>query len=306
MNQEEDMDKWKKYNIILYRKFLKTIGFTKDKTSRNLFKLFQFALYAIAIVFIINLFSIGKSGFGEWGDFFGGVLNPILTFLTFMGLLITIILQQTELKQSREEFRGQKEALQNQEFDNKFFQMLNLLNNITENFNIESDGKKYRGKETFKFLKNKFQEYIQNENYQSKNENKFLDFQSAFNDFNNTYDTTFKYYFINLYQILKYINTYIKDNEEAKEYTNMLRAQLTKNQLVLLAYNAIGVQDFTTNDYQLLVEKYSFFEHLRYDDFCENANIIKTVNTVLIKYADKAFDKNQSLINEIKKIQIIN
>jgi hypothetical protein len=34
---------------------------------------------------------------GEWGDFFGGVLNPLLTFLTFMGLLITIILQQQEL-----------------------------------------------------------------------------------------------------------------------------------------------------------------------------------------------------------------
>ena len=89
--------------------------------------------------------------------------------------------------------------------------------------------------------------------------------------------------------------------EEAKEYTNMLRAQLTKNQLVLLAYNAIGVQDFATNDYQLLVEKYSFFEHLRYNDFCENANIIQTVNTILVKYADKAFDKNQGLIDEIAK-----
>ena len=237
---------------------------------------------------------------GVFGDSFN-VLTSLFTGLAFAGVIISVILQTQELKEARTEFRGQKEALQNQEFDNKFFQMLNLLNNITENFNIESDGKQYQGKETFKFLKNKFQEYIQNENYQSQNEEKFLDFQSAFNDFNNSYDTTFKYYFINLYQILKYINVYIEDEEEAKEYTNMLRAQLTKNHLVLLAYNAIGVQDFTTNDYQLLVEKYSFFEHLRYDDFCENANIIQTVNTILVKYADKAFDKNQGLINEIAK-----
>lgn len=238
---------------------------------------------------------------GVFGDSFN-VLTSLFTGLAFAGVIISVILQTQELKEARTEFKGQKEALQNQEFDNKFFQMLNLLTNITKNLNIESNNKIYQGKETFELLKNNFQEYIQNENYKSQNKDKFLDFQSAFNDFNNSYDTTFKYYFINLYQILKYINAYyIEDEEEAKEYTNMLRAQLTKNQLVLLAYNAIGVQDFTTNDYQLLVEKYSFFEHLRYDDFCQNANIIQTINTILVKYEDKAFGKNQGLINKIAK-----
>lgn len=233
---------------------------------------------------------------GVFGDSFN-VLTSLFTGLAFAGVIISVILQTQELKETRTEFKGQKEALQNQEFDNKFFQMLNLLTNITENLNIESGGKKYQGKETFELLKNKFQEDIQdNSNY---SQDKFSNFQSVFNDFNNSYDTTFKYYFINLYQILKYINTYIEDEKEAKEYTNMLRAQLTKNQLVLLAYNAIGVQDFTTNDYQQLVEKYSFFEHLRYDDFCENQNIIQTVNTVLVRYENKAFGKNQDLIDKI-------
>ena len=97
-----------------YRRFLRIIGFSKDKISRNLFRLFQFALYASLVVFTINLFSLGKSSFGEWGDFFGGVLNPILTFLTFMGLLITIILQQSELKESRKEFKRSADALSEQ------------------------------------------------------------------------------------------------------------------------------------------------------------------------------------------------
>ena len=136
---------------------------------------------------------------GVFGDSFN-VLTSLFTGLAFAGVIISVILQTQELKEARIEFKGQKEALQNQEFDNKFFQMLNLLTNITENFNIESDGKRYHGKETFELLKNKFQEYIQNKNYQSNNENIFLDFQSAFNDFNNSYDTTFKYYFINLHK----------------------------------------------------------------------------------------------------------
>jgi hypothetical protein len=242
---------------------------------------------------------------GAWGDFFGGVLNPLLTFLTFMGLLITIMLQKKELQQSRKEFKGQKESLENQEFDNKFFQMLNLLNNISDRLATNINKDKLNEKNVFEYLKEK----LHNEIYNSYNhdltnnslqEDKFLYFQNIFNEFNNTYDTTFKYYFINLYQILKYIDTYSNNEAEAKEYTNMIRAQLTKNALILLAYNAIGVQNFTTNQYQLLVEKYAFFEHLRYDDFCENANIIKIVNTILAKYDDKAFGNNSSLINIIR------
>ena len=114
MNKEKYIDKWNKYNLRLYHIFLKIIGFTKDKTSRNLFRLFQFAFYAILFIFIVNLSLLHYSDVGKFGDFFGGVLNPILTFLTFMGLLITIILQQKELQQSRREFKGQKESLQNQ------------------------------------------------------------------------------------------------------------------------------------------------------------------------------------------------
>lgn len=111
VNKNQYIQKWKEYNVSLYRQFLHIVGYTGDKTSRNLFRLFQIAIF----------FVIGKSSFGEWGDFFGGVLNPLLAFLTFLGLLITIILQQKELKQSRKKFEGQKVALQNQEFDNKFF-----------------------------------------------------------------------------------------------------------------------------------------------------------------------------------------
>lgn len=301
------IENWKKYNINLYRKFLNIVGSTGDKTSRNLFTLFQIAIHLLLIVFIINLFTIGTSNFGEWGDFFGGVLNPLLTFLTFLGLLITIILQQKELKQSRKEFEGQKVALENQEFDNKFFQMLNLLNNITDNLSIKSGDHIFQGKDVFRHLKNQFHYEIQETYnhdlvYNCIKDDKFLYFKNEFDKFNNKFDTTFKYYFINLYQILKYINTYANNKEEAKEYTNMIRAQLTKNELVLLAYNAIGVQNFTTNHYQLLVEKYEFFEHLRYDDFCDNPNLIQINTAVLKKYIDSsAFGKNSTLIQKIKE-----
>lgn len=301
--------------------FLNIIGDSNKETSKNLFSLFKFAIYAIFSIFFINIFFNDFKKLGEWGDFFGGVLNPILTFLTFMGLLITIVLQQSELKQSREEFKGQKESLENQEFDNKFFQMLNLLNSINDRLVVNIKEKDLKGKDVFEYLKEKlynnisiqYNEHLHHNSLFNKHEkdkksnflhdDKFLYFKNEFDNFNNEYDTTFKYYFINLYQILKYIDTYSNDENQAKEYTNMIRAQLTKNALILLAYNAIGVQNFTTNQYQLLVEKYEFFEHLRYDDFCENPNIIEIVNSILAKYDDNAFGNNIDLIEEIRGVK---
>ncbi len=225
--------------------FLNIIGDTNKETSKNLFSLFKFAVYAVVLILFINIFFNDTDKFGEWGDFFGGVLNPILTFLTFMGLLITIVLQQSELKQNREEFKGQKESLENQEFDNKFFQMLNLLNNINDRLVVNIKDKDLKGKDVFEYIKDKLyhnintqytqhlhenslhNQFKENIKHNSLYEDKFLYFQNEFNEFNNTYDTTFKYFFINLYQILKYIDAYCRNIKEAKEYTNMIRAQLT-------------------------------------------------------------------------------
>ena len=100
---------------------------------------------AIFLVFLVNLLSIGKSGFGEWGDFFGGVLNPILTFLTFMGLLITIVIQQKELRESRRELKRSADALleqvdnsRQQNFETTFFQMLATHNRIVDSIDLVS------------------------------------------------------------------------------------------------------------------------------------------------------------------------
>ncbi|MFT5700418.1 MAG: putative membrane protein [Desulforhopalus sp.] len=101
----------------LYRWFVGIVGSSKDKTTRNLFTLFKLALVAILILLAVDLLSIkfdNNASFGTFGDFFGGVLNPILTFLMFMGLLITIVIQQKELKLTRAESRRAADALAKQ------------------------------------------------------------------------------------------------------------------------------------------------------------------------------------------------
>lgn len=56
----------------------------------------------------------GERDLGSFGDFLGGVLTPLLTFLTFVGLLQSIHLQREELAATREELAASARAQEEQ------------------------------------------------------------------------------------------------------------------------------------------------------------------------------------------------
>lgn len=93
-------------------------------SSVNLFK-YLLGIFVIAIVIIAFAFTIYFIKFhgslsatnGDWGtfgDFIGGTLNPILSFLSLIALLVTIFLQSKELEHTREELTKTADAAQQQ------------------------------------------------------------------------------------------------------------------------------------------------------------------------------------------------
>lgn len=52
-----------------------------------------------------------RAEWGQLGDYFGGMLNPIFGFLSLMALLITLAMQRVELQQSREALKVSQEEL---------------------------------------------------------------------------------------------------------------------------------------------------------------------------------------------------
>lgn len=90
------------------------------------FKWKHFWIYAgVAIVIIIGVFgfyfwkfneplSTSQTTWGVFGDFIGGTLNPLLAFMGLIALLYTIIIQSSELKETREELGNSTKALQAQ------------------------------------------------------------------------------------------------------------------------------------------------------------------------------------------------
>lgn len=86
-----------------------------------------------------------KETWGQFGDYFGGLLNPVLSFFALVALLYTIIIQSTELKETRRELKksskaldAQSESLVLQSFENTF---LKLLDRHTDTISFLSFGK---------------------------------------------------------------------------------------------------------------------------------------------------------------------
>ncbi len=88
------------------------------------------------------------AAYGQMGDFFGGLLNPVLAFASFMALLYTIQIQSkqleisaNELKETKEEIAASRKAQedlsntqQTQLFENNFFSQMNYIAGIKESF----------------------------------------------------------------------------------------------------------------------------------------------------------------------------
>ncbi|MDH1975793.1 putative phage abortive infection protein [Aliarcobacter butzleri] len=260
--------------------------------------------------FIISQEDTVKSNWGTFGDFIGGTLNPIFALFSLFAIIYTIKIQTKELELSREELEAtrkelegsriaqqeqseslklQNQATKLQMFENTFFKLFEQHNEMLDNC--------YNSHGIISIL-----------NYQSNrvndvgevlkdaNKNELIDNFRYTNQHNNAV----KNYFMVLYQLLKFIDIQcIKNNFDAKFFTNMVRAILDNEILKALAINIVAYKDFA--QYKKYVERYELFEHLYIDDKDVNSNLLFDV---LIEYDKKAFEKNEKILekyNELKE-----
>ncbi len=73
---------------------------------------------------------------GERGDYFGGIINPIIGLATILLIVITIRIQRRELKSSLEELRTSNYAISRQSFENSFFSWLNTYHRLLESITV--------------------------------------------------------------------------------------------------------------------------------------------------------------------------
>lgn len=88
-----------------------------SKSSFFIFSVVFIVIVAVSTVLGVYIFHFGEyeisnnpEKWGPFGDFFGGVLNPILAFFSFVALLYTIHIQQKELELTRIELSNSVSA----------------------------------------------------------------------------------------------------------------------------------------------------------------------------------------------------
>lgn len=206
------------------------------------------------------------SAWGQFGDYIGGVLNPIFGFLGLIALLYTLkqnekalnlsaselALTRDELKKSAAALDGQKQILDIQTFEQSYFNFLNLLNERIESFKND----KYSGRTAMSKTLNSLLDFINSkmgENFYTIDSGEYDRLYASFIS-----RAGIKPYYILIYNLLKYIDESQMTNKSF--YTKILRAQLSTQELLLIFYHSISV--FGRNDFLILVKKYNLLKHL--------------------------------------------
>lgn len=208
---------------------------------------------------------------GTFGDMFGP-LNALYSGLAFVGLIVAILMQKDELKlqrqeleETRKELKGQREqleaqnkTLQHQNFENTFFQLLRLQNEIVNSIDIVSyEGKLLTGRDCFEELHRRLQRsFPKTIEPQELNNLEFIN--QAYLQFYRKHQAEIGHYFRNLYNTVKFVD--LSDTPDKRLYTNLIRAQLSSYELVLLFYNTLS--ELGCQKFKPLIEKYTLLKTL--------------------------------------------
>ncbi|KPL94540.1 hypothetical protein AN168_13410 [Vibrio splendidus] len=285
--------------------------FIDSKDTKKLEKTL-FIILIVAVLMIIGVFSYDVAVFtegkyGEFGDFFGGVLNPIFTFLTLFGLIVTIVIQRQELRLARREYEKTATALNTQAIEVTFFNVIDLHHKIADS--LELDLSKIEKASKIELALTEFANYW----LKKKTVNSFigrpvfdeiLEYLSSsdasptivverYSTIQNEHNYILGHYFRNLYQALKLIDSHKKDivtEKNKRKYASILRSQLSSKELALLFVNCLeGVSD--SGQFKNLLIEYSMLEHLPIkkvsDDCYLLAGTICVDKAMLAQYRNK-------------------
>lgn len=205
----------------------------------------------------------------EFGDFVGGILNPLLSFFGFCALLYTIHIQ-------RKQINDDKEDRDKQQFESTFFALLNVHNQILSEITKEpipiktdSADKKNLGETGAKIFDsvNKKWDKITNKSILNKmifeinyfydsDECEHKEIQSLEMAYNNLKEYALYQvnYFHALFSLLQFVSKLNSEDDEIF-YANIIKSVLNDPVFRLLAIYA-----YKNEEYKRLIERYSIFE----------------------------------------------
>jgi hypothetical protein len=234
-----------------------------------------FGLYAVAWAVILRYQTDAHSA----SDIYAGV-DAFFSGAAFGGVILAIILQMEELSLQRKELRDtrkvlkdQNETFTKQKFDSAFFQMLNLHHEIVKGMDVPWQGKIWTGRDCFMIFIEAIKRKLETEKFVKQKTTSAWErpaMEMAYLEVYEGYQGDIGHYFRNLYNIVKFVDR--SDVKDKKFYTNLIRAQLSSNELLLLFYNCAsppGRERDGKEKFRPLVEKYALLKNMPEKDLID-------------------------------------
>lgn len=252
-----------------------------DKMDRNkLSKKYIFLFVGIMLIICLLPLLLTKipicfadfSETGQIGDTIGGIMGPFVAIVA-SGLTFLAFWVQYEAN------RQQRRDISLERFENTFFQLVQIQENITNNLYYSPiDGASNHYEENF-FGRQVFMALYREKDY-------FNDKTAELTEIINRYIQDkelyiLDHYFRHLYLILKFIdNSTILNNQDKIQYADIIRSSLSQYELVFLFYNTQSPNE--TDEFKRLIEKYGLFSKLQKELLTvEGGKIIENLNNTL-------------------------
>lgn len=228
-------------------------------------------IFAFIIIIWPYLVPNYKLTFMEVGTYYSGILTGtfslaglLFVYVAYLGQRISIVNQQEELKltryemkSTRDELEGQKNQMiqqnkniEQQRFEDTFFNMMNLFNSIINDMKI---GKDIVGRQCFnnifRYISDTFKTNI---NYGPDKNNIRVTINTSYKEVYDRYNYILDHYFRFLTHLIKFVkeSTFYDKNK----YIGVIKAQLSIKEQCILFYNIISDSGFIELK-QLSIEK---------------------------------------------------
>lgn len=194
---------------------------------------------------------------GTFGDMFGAV-NSLFSGLGLAGLIYTIWLQIKELQQQRKDIEETRKLIVEQGIENKFFQLLRVHHEIVNSIEITGI-ESYKGRTAFKHIIDKLNRLITDKAIKTQDVSQLI--TECLSAAEGQYG--FGHYLKSLYNILVSIDKSDLDNETKEFYVDIIEAQLSAHEIILLFYK--GLSQSGKDTFKPLLEKYQLLTSLEKD-----------------------------------------
>lgn len=192
--------------------------------SKHPFYFGVIAIFTLLLAFILNFrkldISSSVSEWGQFGDYLGGILNPIF------GLISVVIISAT--------LQSQVRAARKQEFDNQFFSLLSLYDSVLQSIDRHSsrDGSVRKGRDCF---------YLFYKDIVRISEKNKVPLSVAYLSFLEVRGWEIEHYFRTVYHLFKHVKdgqtASLVEESEKKKYYDLIKSQISQHELILLWLN---------------------------------------------------------------------